>query len=101
MRVRKIGQPTTEPHVRIPNTIARGGLSLEAIGLYTYLASAPDGWEIGIRHGRPWPTGYRVTLAALAELRGRGLVSETRRKKLADGKFEYVIDVYTTNAGRA
>lgn len=81
-------------YARIPNAIARGGLSLEAVGLYTYLASAPHGWEFNLASNRPWPNGYKATHAALTELREHGLVSAQRRSQLADGSFQYFIDVH-------
>lgn len=81
-------------YARIPNAIARGGFSLEAVGLYTYLASAPHGWDFSLASSRPWPNGYKATHAALDELRKHGLVSEQRRSRLSDGSFRYFIDVH-------
>lgn len=94
MRVVRIGEKPEKLHVRVPNAVARSGLSLEAIGLYTYLLSAPTGWHVNFRKGRPWPNGYTTTKAALRELRANDLVTDVSRQQLPDGRFDYVIGVY-------
>jgi hypothetical protein len=81
-------------YVRIPNSVARGKLSLEAVGLYAYLASSPHGWEFSLAGNRPWPNGYKATQLALSELRAHGLISAQRRGQTADGHFDYFMDVH-------
>lgn len=94
MRVVRLGADPNKLHVRVPNEVARSGMSLEAVGLYTYLLSAPTGWHVSLRKGRAWPNGYTTTIAALKELQAAGLVTDVTRQKLPDGRFDYVIGVY-------
>ena len=93
MRVVRIGEKPEKLHVRVPNAVARSGMSLEAIGLYTFLLSAPSGWHVNFRKNRPWPNGYTTTTAALRELRANDLVTDVTRHQLPDGRFDYVIGV--------
>lgn len=94
MRIYKAGLPPTEKYARVSNEIARGGLRLETLGLYTYLVSCPEGWHVNIRDNRPFPNGYKATQRALAELRSRNLIGKTKRVQLADGTFQYHVQVY-------
>ncbi len=94
MRVVRIGKQPEKLHVRVPNAVARSGMSLEAVGLYTFLLSAPSGWHVNLRKGRRWPNGYATTRSALEELRANGLVTDVTRQQLPDGRFDYVIGVY-------
>lgn len=100
MRVVRIGDKPETRHVRVPNAIARSRMSLEAIGMYTYLLSVPSGWNVNFRNSRPWPNGYTTTRAALDELRHNGLVTHVVRETLSDGRFDYVIGVHRKPCGQ-
>jgi len=99
MIVRSRGAIPYRNYVRVPNYVARGGLSLAAVGLYTYLASVPQDFEVNLRDDRPWTNGYKATRIALEELRRAGLVSSLRRERKSGkagraGQFDYFIYVY-------
>ena len=99
MIIRTRGSIPYRNYVRVPNYVARGGLSLAAVGLYTYLASVPHEFEVNMRDNRPWSDGYDGTKKALEELRLAGLVSSLRRERKKGkagraGQFNYYIYVY-------
>lgn len=91
MKIAKQGPRVERNYVKVPNAIARGGLSLQAVGLYTYLASLPDDATVRFDDERPWSNGRDATRAAMAELRERGIV-ETKAGR-DDGRWSHVLIV--------
>jgi hypothetical protein len=71
----------------VPNEIFRHNLSLKAIGLYTYIANKPDGWDFSINGTSSQVSdGADSVRTAVKELEEAGFLKRVQERK-SDGGF--------------
>lgn len=84
-------EPGEIPYVMIPRATAQdAGLSLQALGLLTYLLSLPANWIVRPEHLKEkWGIGRDKVHKLLKELVDKGYATPPQQYRTEDGKWDY------------